>query len=202
MYKYYKAISDIIKNYRIYSFQVLFYEIIFFIFYNKKFNKFEYLHSDFLSDSIPSPLLFLNKIHDFVEKKNIKQICDLGSGFGKILYYFGKVKKIKIDGVELENKIYNFSLSLQDKNINIFNENILEFNLKKKIYETLILNDPLRNKDDLLKLILKIKNQYENIYLIFINLDLNKQKMIIENLKVIDQFKASPNKNIFFCKLK
>lgn len=133
MLKYYKAILDIFKNYKLYSFQVLFYELIFITIYKRKFNKFEYLNSNFLSNSIPCPFFFLKIINKFIIKKNLKQLCDLGSGFGKVVYYFGKIIKLKIDGVELENEIYKYSKVLEDKNIKIYNENILKFDLKKKI---------------------------------------------------------------------
>lgn len=200
--KYLKALSDIIKTYKIFTFQVLFYEIIFLIFYNRKFNKFKYLNSNFLSDSIPVPFIFLYKIYNFVILKNLRQICDLGSGYGKVLYYFGKIKNIKIDGVELDTQIYNFSSILQSDLIKIYNEDILKFDLKKKSYDLFILNDPLRKYDDLLTLINKIKNNYENVNLILINIDLVKQEKVMKNLFVIDHFKASSSKNIFFCRLK
>lgn len=200
--KYLKALSDIIKTYKIFTFQVLFYEIIFLIFYNRKFNKFKYLNSNFLSDSIPVPFIFLYKIYNFVILKDLRQICDLGSGYGKVLYYFGKIKNIKIDGVELDTQIYNFSSILQSDLIKIYNEDILKFDLKKKSYDLFILNDPLRKYDDLLTLINKIKNNYENVNLILINIDLVKQEKVMKNLFVIDHFKASSSKNIFFCRLK
>lgn len=201
MYKYFKAISNILKNYKFYSFHILFYEAIFFMFYERKFNKFEYLSSNFLSDSIPCPYFFLKKINKFIKEKRLKQICDLGSGFGKILYFFGKLNKIKIDGIEYEKKIYLSSKSLENDQIKIFNDDILKFNLKNKRYDLFFLNDPLKNKIDLLSLILKIKNKYQSVYLVFINLDKEKQILLYENLRIIEKFEISTNKNIFFCKL-
>lgn len=201
MSKYFKSIIGIIKNYKFYVLTVILYEIIFSVLYNKKYNRFEYLNSNFFSDSIPIPFLFLKKIEIFIIKKNIKQLCDLGSGFGKILYYFGKIKKIKIDGIEVEKKIYDISVSLEDKDIKIYNEDILKFDLKKNSYETFILNDPLKKKDDLSKLILNIKKEYKSIYLIFINIDSSKQNLISDELNIIDKFIVSKSRNIFFCKL-
>ena len=201
MYKYFKAISDILKNYRFYSFHVLIYELIFLIYHQKKFNKFEYLNSSFLSDSIPCPYFFLKKIDKFINEKKLNQMCDLGSGFGKILYYFGKFNKIKIDGIEYEKKIYLSSKFLEDNQIKIFNGDILKFNLKNKKYDLFFLNDPLKNQNDLLSLILRIKKFYQNVYLVFINLDKKKKDILNENLKIIKKFEISKNKNIFFCKL-
>ena len=201
MYKYFKAISNILINYRFYSFHVLIYELIFLICHQKKFNKFEYLNSSFLSDSIPCPYFFLKKIDKFINEKKLNQMCDLGSGFGKILYYFGKFNKIKIDGIEYEKKIYLSSKFLEDNQIKIFNGDILKFNLKNKKYDLFFLNDPLKNQNDLLSLILRIKKFYQNVYLVFINLDKKKKNILNENLKIIKKFEISKNKNIFFCKL-
>ena len=95
MLKYLRAFSNIIINYRLYFIPILIYELYFYIFYNKNYNKFKYLDSNFLSDSIPCPYFFLKKIEDYIQKKNIELICDLGSGYGKILYFFGKICKKK-----------------------------------------------------------------------------------------------------------
>lgn len=201
MYKYLKAISNIFRNYKFYLFHVLFYELIFYLFHEKKINRFEYLNSSFLSDSIPCPYFFLKKINKFINDKKLKYLCDLGSGYGKILYYFGKLKKTKIDGIEYEKKIYLSSKFLENDEIKIFHDDILKFNLKNKKYDLFILNDPLKNRLDLLKLVLKIKKEYQNVYLVFINLDEKKKILINENLNMIKKFEISKNKNIFFCQL-
>ena len=200
MSKYLKAIFNIFKNYQFYSFQVLFYEFIFFIFYNHKFNRFKYLNSNFLSDSIPCPFLFLIKINKFISNNNVKHICDLGSGYGKILYFFGILKKLKIDGVEFDIEIFNSSYSLQNNNINIFNDDILKFDFKKKNYDLLIINDPLKDKEDFRKLILKIKMIKKDMFIIFINLDFKKKDIMFNSFKILDKFEPSNNKNIFYCK--
>ena len=200
MSKYLKAIFNIFKNYQFYSFQVLFYEFIFFIFYNHKFNRFKYLNSNFLSDSIPCPFLFLIKINKFISNNNVKHICDLGSGYGKILYFFGILKKLKIDGVEFDIEIFNSSYSLQNNNINIFNDDILKFNFEKKNYDLLIINDPLKDKEDFRKLILKIKMIKKDMFIIFINLDFKKKDIMFNSFKILDKFEPSNNKNIFYCK--
>jgi hypothetical protein len=200
MSKYLKAIFNIFKNYQFYSFQVLFYEFIFFIFYNHKFNRFKYLNSNFLSDSIPCPFLFLIKINKFISNNNVKHICDLGSGYGKILYFFGILKKLKIDGVEFDIEIFNSSYSLQNNNINIFNDDILKFDFEKKNYDLLIINDPLKDKEDFRKLILKIKMIKKDMFIIFINLDFKKKDIMFNSFKILDKFEPSNNKNIFYCK--
>ena len=49
---------------------------------------------------------FLKRIKKFVIKKKINHLCDLGSGYGKVLYFFGSLNNYKIDGVELDKEIY------------------------------------------------------------------------------------------------
>ena len=75
----------------------------------------------------------------------------------KILYFVGNIKKYQIDGVELNNEIYKDTLFLKDSNIDIFNENILDFKLDNKEYDLLIINDLLKKIQDFESLIKKIK---------------------------------------------
>tara|TARA_B100000003_G_C10878654_1_gene350216 strand:- start:63 stop:671 length:609 start_codon:yes stop_codon:yes gene_type:complete len=202
MFNYIKVISNIFKNYKFYSFVVLLYEVYFLLIHGSKYNRFKYLNSNFLSDSIPCPFFFLNKINKFIFNKKINIICDLGSGYGKILYFFANILKKNIHGIELEEKIYKQSLSLRSSKVRIFNEDILKFKIKKNYYDLFILNDPLKNPKDLLKLVLRIKKKYKNVLLIFINLDYNKQNLVFKHLKIQNRFIVSKNKNIFFCKIK
>lgn len=202
MLKYLRVFSNIIINYRLYFIPILIYELYFYIFYNKNYNKFKYLDSNFLSDSIPCPYFFLKKIEDYIQKKNIELICDLGSGYGKILYFFGKICKKKIHGVEIEKEIYLESGKLISENIRIFNEDILKFDLNSFNYNAFILNDPLKKESDLYRLIFRIKNTFENVDIILINLDIKKQLIVKKELNIVKKFEASNNKNIFFCKIK
>ena len=71
--------------------------------------------------------------------------------------------------------------------------------LKTKEYDLFIMNDPLKKNDDLLKLILKVKKIYKKCYIILINIDDEKIKTISNNLKLIESFTVSKNRNIFFC---
>ena len=199
MQKYQKALFHIFKNYHFYSIPILLSEAIFYLKHNNTVNKFKYLNNNFLSDSIPCPYYFLKKIKKFVIKKKLNHLCDLGSGYGKVLYFFGSLNNHKIDGVELDKEIYLDSLKLINNNIKIFNENILKFDLNNSKYDLFILNDPLKKKEDLLELTLKIKKSCKKSYLVFINLDEKKIKIITHNLRLIDSFIISKNKNILFC---
>ena len=162
MKKYLKALFDIIKNYHFYSILILVNEAIYYKKYNNAFNKFKYLDSNYFSDSIPCSYFFLKKIKNFIIKNNIKFICDLGSGYGKILYYLGVLNNFKIDGIEFEKEIYLESLKLKNENIQIFNKDILNFNMHDK-YQLLIINDPLKKDKDFNKLIQNIKNIYKDL---------------------------------------
>jgi len=199
MQKYLKAFFHIFKNYHFYSIPVLLSEAIFYLKHNSTVNKFKYLNDDFLSDSIPCPYYFLKRIKSFAIKKDLNNFCDLGSGFGKVLYFFGSLNNYKIDGVEFDKEIYLNSTVLNNNNIEIFNANILELDFNNTKYDMFIMNDPLKKKEDLLQLILKIKKFCKKSYLVFVNLDEKKIKIINHNLKLIDSFIVSKNKNILFC---
>ena len=199
MQKYLKAFFHIFKNYHFYSVPILLSEAIFYLKYNNTVNKFKYLNDDFLSDSIPCPYYFLKKIKSFAIKKNLNSFCDLGSGYGKVLYFFGSLNDYKIDGVEFDKEIYLNSTVLNNKNIEVFNANILELDFNNTKYDMFIMNDPLKKKEDLLQLILKIKKFSKKSYLVFINLDEKKIELLNQNLKLIDSFVVSKNKSILFC---
>jgi 2-polyprenyl-3-methyl-5-hydroxy-6-metoxy-1,4-benzoquinol methylase len=175
-------------------------ETIFYLKYESKFNKFKNLNSENSYDPIPSSFYALKKIEKFILKNEIKTICDLGCGYGKIVYYLGVIKKLKVDGVELNESIYQDILFLKNKNIKIFNENILQFNLDKKNYDLLIINDPLKKVHDFENLIKKIKNTSHKIFIAMININSEKVKIATDNLKIIDYNFFSNNRNIIFLK--
>jgi hypothetical protein len=201
MKKYLKALYDIFKNYHFYSIPLLVNEVIFNFRYNSAFNKFKYLNADLSSDSIPCSYFFLKKIKKFIIKNRIKFSCDLGSGYGKIIYYLGVLNNFKIDGVELENEIYLESAKLVNNNINIYNENILKFDLSNIKYDFFIINDPLKKKENLCELVLKIKKYYKNGYLVFINLNEEKLSFVLKNLKILDSLIITKSRNILFCSI-
>jgi 2-polyprenyl-3-methyl-5-hydroxy-6-metoxy-1,4-benzoquinol methylase len=201
MKKYLKALYDIFKNYHFYSIPLLVNEVIFNFRYNSAFNKFKYLNGDLSSDSIPCSYFFLKKIKKFIIKNHIKFSCDLGSGYGKIIYYLGVLNNFKIDGVELENEIYRESAKLINNNINIYNENILKFDLSNIKYDFFIINDPLKKIENLSELVLKIKKYYKNGYLVFINLNEEKLSFVLKNLKILDSLIITKSRNILFCSI-
>ena len=56
-------------------------------------------------------------------------------------------------------------------------------------------------KGDLDKLILRIKESYNQGYVIFINLDRDKLKSVFENLNIIESILISKTRNIIFCSI-
>ena len=199
MVNYIKPLYHILKNYRFYSIYVILYEIYFNIKYDKKFNQFKYLKSNIFSDLIPCSFFFLQKIKKFVKKNKILKICDLGSGYGKIIYFFGIIGNYKIDGVELDKEIFNKSKFLINDNIKIINKNILNYDLDENKYQLLILNDPLKKLDDLENLIKYIASIKYSCHIVLINMTEDKYKIIKKNLKIIETYKISKSKNIIFC---
>jgi len=63
------------------------------------------------------------------------------------------------------------------------------------------MNDPLKKKEDLQKLILKIKKKNNKTYLIFINLNSKKISLVLKNLKILDSLIISKSRNILFCSI-
>ena len=99
----------------------------------------------------------------------------------------------------MDKKIYIESLSLKNKNINVYNKNILQFNFFNKKYELFIINDPLKKFSDSKKLINKILKIKKKKYLVLINLNKEKSNYIKKYLKVLDKLEISLKRNIYFC---
>ena len=102
----------------------------------------------------------------------------------------------------MDKKIYIESLNLKNNNINIYNKNILKFNIFNKKYELFIINDPLKKFSDLKKLVNNILRIKKKKYLILINLSKEKSSYIKKYLKVLDEIEISSKRNIYFCSKK
>ena len=142
-----KTIVNIILKYKAKIFIVLIFEIIYIFLLRYKGNSLKLLHSKLFTDNIPTPYLFLSKISKFFKNKEIKQMIDVGCGSGRVLYFFSrKNPNIKIDGYELNKCIFADTLKLKNnnKNIKIYNKNVLNEKLKKnkkKIYIVIVNNN-------------------------------------------------------------
>ena len=200
MKKYTKHLFSIFKNYKYYSFIIIFYELIFIIFYEKKYNKIYYSKINSATNSIAIPFYLIKFIEKFIKKNNIEKICDLGFGEGKNLYYFGFKKNLLIDGIELDKYLFSKFINTS-KNINLYNKNILEFNFNLKSYQLLIVNDPFKHKEDYEKLLINLHQSNFNNYVIFINLSLDKRKIITKKSKIILEKNFSKTRNMIIVKI-
>ena len=202
MKKYIKFFINIIINYRFYSITIIIYELYFIFKFGSLTNKLKYLNDNYLSDSIPANFYVIKKISKFTDKNNINYICDLGSGYGKILNYFGNHKKINIDGIEYEKKIYLESKKLENNKIKFFNNNFFEFDFAEKNYSLLILNDPLKKTTDLEKITKKLISLNKNFFYVFINLSKDKINIIKKYFIILEFDIYSNSRNYFICKKK
>ena len=203
MINYIKFILNIIKNYKFSSIQIIFFEIIYIILYPKKYNKILLSNFEIATDPISSPFYYIKKIEKFIKKKKLNKICDFGLGLGKLIYYFGNVKRYKIDGVEIDKNLHlNAKKNFNDNNINLYNDNILTFNFINNNYDLIIINDPLKKSSDYEKLIFNIKKNNFNKYLIFINLNKNKLNLINKKIKILKFIKYSDTRNLVFSKIR
>ena len=181
----------ILPNYGNFILHVLFFEIIYF-FLGFKQSSINILNNEKQSDNIPCPYFFLYKIKKFFLNEKINSLIDLGCGGGRALYFFKKYKKINYYGIENNNNIYNGCKKLfeKDKNITIYNEDIMSLKFLNYNNDCFFINDPLKKKEDFDKLISNIFKKNENdrkIYFILVNLDENKRQ-IFNSCKLIEFF--------------
>ena len=202
MKKYFKFIISTILNYKFYAIPIVFNEIYFNLKFDKKFNKFKYFNDKYLSDSIPCSYYLLKKINNFISNNQIKYVCDIGSGYGKILYFIGSINNTYIDGIELEKSVFDESKKLENDKIKVYNQDIFNFRFDKKNYDLLIFNDPLKKPKDLSKILNNINNLNYNFFLIFINLSFDKKNIVKELFEIIYKEEFSDTRNYMICKKK
>tara|TARA_B100002051_G_C16476994_1_gene506201 strand:+ start:23 stop:631 length:609 start_codon:yes stop_codon:yes gene_type:complete len=202
MKKYFKFIISTILNYKFYAIPIVFYEIYFNLIFDRKLNKFKYFNDKYLSDSIPCSYYLLKKINNFIRKNQIKYVCDIGSGYGKILYFIGNVSETYIDGIELEKSVFDESKKLESDKIKVYNKDIFSFRFDNKNYDLLIFNDPLKKPEDLSKILKNINNLSYNFFLIFINLSFDKKNIVKELFEIIYKEEFSDTRNYMICKKK
>ena len=202
MKRYFKFIISTILNYKFYAIPIVFYEIYFNLIFDRKLNKFKYFNDKYLSDSIPCSYYLLKKINNFIRKNQIKYVCDIGSGYGKILYFIGNVSETYIDGIELEKSVFDESKKLESDKIKVYNKDIFSFRFDNKNYDLLIFNDPLKKPEDLSKILKNINNLSYNFFLIFINLSFDKKNIVKELFEIIYKEEFSDTRNYMICKKK
>ena len=186
-----KTIVNIILKYKAKIFIVLIFEIIYIFLLRYKGNSLKLLHSKLFTDNIPTPYLFLSKISKFFKNKEIKQMIDVGCGSGRVLYFFSrKNPNIKIDGYELNKCIFADTLKLKNnnKNIKIYNKNVLNEKLKKN-YDIFFLADPFKKVSDYNKFFNNILKNKKKIYIVIVN----NSKFIIslKKLRILNYYKSN-----------
>ena len=185
-----KDIIKIIKKYKFLVYKILFYEI-FFILRGFKGNRVDFNSSTEFAENVPCPYYFLFKIKNFLRKKNIKSFIDLGSGNGRVIFFFDKYFKIKYYGIEFFEKPYNSAKALFSKNSNIEikNEDFRNLNFLREDIDCFFLNEPLKNRKDFELVVNAIQKKYINIdkkyFIILINVTENDLKHF-SNLQLRD----------------
>jgi len=197
----FKIIYSIINTYKKDIINIIFYEIYFFIkYYNSSSKIFdtairgEEKLNTIANSTIPCPLYYALIIANFVNKKKIKSILDLGSGHGRLTNFLSYNTNAKIYGYEFNEEIFKKSVQIKNKNVILKKKNILEIN--KEIYniDCFIFSDPLKYRVDLDKVVKKIKKIKKNkkYFIIFININNNKGKIM--NKKYLIKQHVSSNK--------
>ena len=152
----------ILKVYKKKRLKILIYEIFFSIKYFKTGNLIKFRSDSIMTDAIPCPYYFIHKISQFINKKKIISIIDLGSGYGRVTNFLNDSTKATIMGYELDKDVFDISKKNKKAKVNLEKKNILNLDYKDLKFECFILNDPLHNKTDLEYLIKKIQTSKNN----------------------------------------
>ena len=196
-----KFLILILKSYKKKLIKIFFFEIYYSIKYLLSGNYYKIQNDNLRTDTIPCPYFFIHKISQFINKKKIRSLIDLGCGFGRITNFLSDSTNAAIYGYEVDNKVFDIAIKNKKKNIYIKYQNILSVDYNTLHVECFILNDPLKREIDLENLTKKIELSKYNInkkyYLITINID-EKKNYIFKKFKLIKIVSASLTKNIRF----
>ena len=205
-------LADIIKHslescflFRNKLFKTIFYEI----YYRYKYPKSNHFFKP--PDNYPAAYYFIYKISQFINKKKISTIADLGCGSGRLTNFLSDQTKAKIYGYEIDNESYQIAKENKNHDVKIFNTNIVDIDFKSLEAECFIFNGPLyksEHRSDFEKLINSIhdckKKLSKKYYIIGINLDEDKRhnaedrNYIFNNKNLSKIVVAGPNKKVKF----
>jgi|TARA_B100001964_G_scaffold238899_1_gene305238 SAM-dependent methyltransferase len=190
------------KLYKKKIFKIAIYEIYFLIknFKSANFSRLKNINRKTVT--IPCPYYFIHKISKFINKKQITNIVDLGSGFGRLTNYLSKTTKATVSGYEIDKEAFNFSIKNKTSNVTIENKDILNCDYKNLKAECFIINDPFHlNNFGLENLMKKIEldrvNLKKKTYFITININENKMH-IFNNYKLLKLISAGQTRCIKF----
>ncbi len=178
-----KNLLSIIKAYKLTLIKIILYEV-YFILRRSKGNSFDVRNDIKLTDNIPCPYFFLTKIEKFLKDNNLKFLVDLGCGGGRVIYYLNKKYSIKYMGIEYYEKTFLRckNLFLKNKNVEIINNNFMEFDFSKIDNDCYFINDPLKDANDFNSLItnlIKINHNLNKlVYFILVNVEKNKLEIL------------------------
>jgi len=204
MINIFKIFSSTINTYNKDVIKVILYEIYFFIKYFNSSSKifYEAIFSKekinkISNSTIPCPLYYALIIANFVNKKKIKSILDLGSGHGRLTNFLSYNTNAKIYGYEFNEEIFKKSVQIKNKNVILKKKNILEINREIYNIDCFIFSDPLKYRTDLDKVVKRIKTIKKNkkYFIIFININNNKSK-IMNKKNLIKQHVSSSKKSV------
>ena len=121
--------------------------------------------------------LTLNAIEPFLENLG-NDVLEPSCGSGEFIFAVANIfQNMKIDGIEKNKTIYNAISSLSKDNINIVNEDFLEYDTSKK-YDLIIGNPPyfVMKKNSVDQIYYKYFDGRPNIFILFIIKSLNLLK--------------------------
>jgi SAM-dependent methyltransferase len=198
---YIKYFFRFFQNYKNVIFKAVYYEIIYSIKYLEFGSHLTVTEDKGATDSIPSTYYFVKRISDFINDNDIKSVADFGCGLGRITNFLDDSTSAKVSGYELNTKIYRKSLKRKNKQVRLFNKNILDINFVKKNIQCFVMVDPfIKSKDTInfqKKIISSFSKKKNKYYLITVNI---KQKLINKKFTKIESEKTGKEGIIsFFC---
>ena len=87
--------------------KILIYEIFFSLKYFKTGNLIKFRNNSIMTDTIPCPYYFIHKISQFINKKKITSVIDLGSGYGRITNFLNDSTDATIHGYEIDKEVFD-----------------------------------------------------------------------------------------------
>ena len=195
-----KFLYSLLISYKEKLFKIIFFEIYYSIIYFGRGKSFK------PPDIHPCPYYFIRKISQFINKKKINSIVDLGCGFGRLTNFLNNTTNAKIYGYEVDKEVFDIANKNKGKNVTIKLGDILNIDYNNLNVECFIVNDPFYKltKENLIaheSLIKKIEQSRMNLeqkyYLIVINVN-ETRNYIYNNQKLIKVVSAGSLRKIKF----
>ena len=105
-----KFLISILKSYKKKLIKIFFFEIYYSIKYLLSGNYYKIQNDNLRTDTIPCPYFFIHKISQFINKKKIRSLIDLGCGFGRITNFLSDSTNAAIYGYEVDNKVLDITI--------------------------------------------------------------------------------------------